>query len=123
MLEPNVGFVKAGRSGLTHFTDNETMSALVVVGRRPSIGATEAASTSATAAPKTLRLRGSESQTLSIVGAFRVVPAGDRRNSQDRPLDPRMSDLRHLKGGGPWGKVSEAERRWAAGGAKPHGSG
>jgi hypothetical protein len=45
--------------------------------------------------------RGSESRTLSFVGAFRVVPAGALRNSQDRPLDPRKSDLRHLKGGGP----------------------
>jgi hypothetical protein len=42
-------------------------------------------------------LRGSESRTLSIVGAFRVVPAGDLRDAQGRPLDPRTSDLRHLR--------------------------
>jgi hypothetical protein len=45
-------------------------------------------------------LRGSESRTLSIVGAFRVVPAGDLRDGQERPLDPRTSDLRHLKEAG-----------------------
>ena len=47
-----------------------------------------------------VRLRGSESRTLSIVGAFRVVPAGDLRDAQERPLDPRISDLRHLKESG-----------------------
>jgi len=47
-----------------------------------------------------LALRGSESRTLSIVGAFRVVPAGDLRDGQERPLDPRTSDLRHLKEAG-----------------------
>jgi hypothetical protein len=45
-------------------------------------------------------LRGSESRTLSIVGAFRVVPAGELRDAQERPLDPRTSDLRHLKESG-----------------------
>jgi hypothetical protein len=44
-----------------------------------------------------VRLRGSESRTISIVGAFRVVPAGDLRDAQERPLDPRTSDLRHLR--------------------------
>jgi hypothetical protein len=45
-------------------------------------------------------LRGSESRTLSTVGAFRVVPAGDLRDAHERPLDPRTSDLRHLKESG-----------------------
>jgi len=35
-----------------------------------------------------VRLRGSEVRTLATVGAFRVVPAGDLRDGQDRPLDP-----------------------------------
>jgi hypothetical protein len=47
-----------------------------------------------------VRLRGSESRTLSTVGAFRVVPAGDLRDAHERPLDPRTSDLRHLKESG-----------------------
>jgi hypothetical protein len=47
-----------------------------------------------------VRLRGSESRALSIVGTFRVVPAGDLRDVQERPLDPRTSDLRHLKESG-----------------------
>src|SRR3954467_12669068 len=42
-------------------------------------------------------LRGSESRTLAIVGAFRVVSSRDLRDQQDRPLDPRSSDLRHLR--------------------------
>jgi hypothetical protein len=42
-------------------------------------------------------LRGSESRTLSTVGAFRVVPAGDLRDGQDKPLEPRDGDLYHLK--------------------------
>ena len=42
-------------------------------------------------------LRGSESRTLTTVGAFRVVPAGDLRDGQDRPLDPNRGDLRHLR--------------------------
>jgi hypothetical protein len=42
-------------------------------------------------------LRGSEVRTLATVGAFRVVLAGDRRDGQDRPLDPHRGDLRHLR--------------------------
>jgi len=42
-------------------------------------------------------LRGSEVRTLATVGAFRVVPAGDLRDGQDRPLDPNRGDLRHLR--------------------------
>ncbi len=59
-------------------------------------------------------LRGSESRTLTTVGAFRVVPAGDllpstgsgrpesieERDGQDRPLDPRGGDLYHLRQSG-----------------------
>lgn len=45
-------------------------------------------------------LRGSESRTVSIVGAFRIVPAGDLRDGQECPLDPRTSDLLHLKEAG-----------------------
>jgi hypothetical protein len=44
-----------------------------------------------------VRLRGSEVRTLAAVGAFRVVPAGDLRDDQDRPLDPNRGDLRHLR--------------------------
>ena len=47
-----------------------------------------------------VRLRGSEVRTLATVGAFRVVPAGDLRDGQDRPLDPNRGDLRHLPGTG-----------------------
>src|SRR2546427_11900992 len=43
------------------------------------------------------RLRGSETRTLSTVGAFRVVPARDLRDHADRPADPRSGDLRHLR--------------------------
>lgn len=42
-------------------------------------------------------LRGSETRTLATVGAFRVVSSGDLRDHHDRPLDPRSSDLRHLR--------------------------
>src|SRR5262245_56346279 len=42
-------------------------------------------------------LRGSETQTLATVGAFRVVSSRDLRDHHDRPLDPRSSDLRHLR--------------------------
>src|SRR5262245_24130247 len=42
-------------------------------------------------------LRGSESRTLATVGAFRVVPAQDLRDRDDRPLDQRNSELRHLR--------------------------
>ncbi|MGB2713046.1 MAG: hypothetical protein WBC51_02630 [Vicinamibacterales bacterium] len=44
-----------------------------------------------------VRLRGSEVRTLATVGAFRVVPAGDLRDGQDRPLDPNRGDLRNLR--------------------------
>lgn len=58
-------------------------------------------------------LRGSETRTLSIVGAFRVVPAVDLRDAVDRPSDPRSSDLRHLRESGlirtvPLGRASHA---------------
>ena len=42
-------------------------------------------------------LRGSESRTLSTVGAFRVVPAGDLRDGHEKALDPRDGDLKHLR--------------------------
>lgn len=42
-------------------------------------------------------LRGSETRTLATVGAFRVVSSRDLRDHQDRPLDPRSGDLRHLR--------------------------
>jgi hypothetical protein len=42
-------------------------------------------------------LRGSESRTLATVGAFRVVSSRDLRDHNDRPADPRSSDLRHLR--------------------------
>jgi hypothetical protein len=42
-------------------------------------------------------LRGSETRTLSTVGAFRVVPARELHDHFDRPADPRDGDLRHLR--------------------------
>ena len=42
-------------------------------------------------------LRGSESRTLSIVGAFRVVSSRDLRDHDNRTADPRKGDLRHLR--------------------------
>lgn len=42
-------------------------------------------------------LRGSESRTLSVVGAFRVVPDHELRDHDGRPADPRKGDLRHLR--------------------------
>ena len=42
-------------------------------------------------------LRGSESRTLSLVGAFRVVPDHQLRDNNGRPADPRKGDLRHLR--------------------------
>ena len=42
-------------------------------------------------------LRGLETRTLATVGAFRVVSSRDLRDQHDRPLDPRSSDLRHLR--------------------------
>ena len=46
------------------------------------------------------RLRGSESRTMTTVGAFRVVPAGDLRDGQDKPLEPNRGDLNHLRKSG-----------------------
>jgi len=43
------------------------------------------------------KIRGSESRSLATVGAFRVVPARDLRDHDDRPGDPRNGDLRHLR--------------------------
>jgi hypothetical protein len=42
-------------------------------------------------------LRGSEVRTLATVGAFRVVPAGDLRGANGKPLDPRSGEHKHLK--------------------------
>jgi hypothetical protein len=42
-------------------------------------------------------VRGSESRTLAPVGAFRVASSGDLRDHDERPADPRSSDLRHLR--------------------------
>ena len=42
-------------------------------------------------------LRGSETRTLSTVGAFRVVSARDLRDHDGRSADPRSGDLRHLR--------------------------
>src|SRR4051794_40377011 len=33
--------------------------------------------------------------------SLRLVPTGDLRDAQERPLDPRTSDLRHLNAAGP----------------------
>jgi hypothetical protein len=49
---------------------------------------------------RTYELRRSESQTLATVGAFRVVAASDLRDQNGRPLDARVSDLRHLREAG-----------------------
>ena len=45
-------------------------------------------------------LRGSESRTLASVGAFRVIPAHDLRDTFDKPLDPRHGELWHLRDSG-----------------------
>jgi hypothetical protein len=45
-------------------------------------------------------LRGSETRTLTTVGAFRAVPASDLRDSFDPPLDPRHGELWHLRDSG-----------------------
>ncbi len=42
-------------------------------------------------------LRGSESRTLATVGAFRVVPAGNLRDRDGKPLDPNRGELHHLR--------------------------
>lgn len=46
---------------------------------------------------RTYKLRGSETRTLSTVGAFRVVSASDLRDAGDRAANPRSGDLRHLR--------------------------
>ena len=45
-------------------------------------------------------LRGSETRTMATVGAFRVVPSNDLRDTFERPLDPRNGELRHLRESG-----------------------
>ncbi|MBP7620420.1 MAG: hypothetical protein KA745_05610 [Gemmatimonadales bacterium] len=45
-------------------------------------------------------LRSSESRVLASVGAFRVIPADDLRDSFDKPLDPRRGELWHLRESG-----------------------
>jgi hypothetical protein len=42
-------------------------------------------------------LRGSETRTLTTVGAFRAVPASDLGDSFDQPLDPRHGELWNLR--------------------------
>ena len=42
-------------------------------------------------------LRGSETRTLTTLGAFRVVPANDLRDKFDQSLDPRHGELWHLR--------------------------
>jgi len=42
-------------------------------------------------------LRGSESRSLATVGAFRVVPAGELRDVDGKPLDPNRGELHHLR--------------------------
>ena len=56
-------------------------------------------------------LRGSETRTLSTVGAFRVVSASDLRDQTGQPGDPRTGDLRHLRGQGLIDTVRLAGRR------------
>src|SRR6202521_1322287 len=45
-------------------------------------------------------LRGSETRTLTTVGAFRVVPASDLRDTFGHSLDPRQGELWHLRESG-----------------------
>jgi hypothetical protein len=45
-------------------------------------------------------LRGSETRTLTTVGAFRVARADDLRDTFDRSLDPRHGELWHLRESG-----------------------
>jgi DNA-binding PadR family transcriptional regulator len=45
-------------------------------------------------------LRGSETRTLTTVGAFRVVPADDLRDAYGQSLDPRNGELWHLRESG-----------------------
>jgi hypothetical protein len=51
-------------------------------------------------------LRGSETRTLSTVGAFRVVAERDLRDPRDAAFEVRESDLRHLKDEGLIQRVS-----------------
>ncbi len=46
---------------------------------------------------KEYSLRGSETRTLSTVGALRVVPASKLRDHSGVPTDPRSGDLRNLR--------------------------
>ncbi len=46
---------------------------------------------------RTYILRGSETRTLSTVGAFRLVSVRDLRDHHGGPADPRSGDLRHLR--------------------------
>jgi DNA-binding MarR family transcriptional regulator len=46
---------------------------------------------------RTYTLRGSETRSLSTVGAFRVVAARSLRDHSGRPADPRSGDLRQLR--------------------------
>ena len=55
-------------------------------------------------------LRGSETRTLTTVGAFRVVPASDLRDKFDQPLDPRQGELWHLRESGLVETVSARSR-------------
>ena len=45
-------------------------------------------------------LRGSETRTLTTVGAFRVVRADDLRDAYGQSLDPRNGELWHLRESG-----------------------
>src|SRR3984893_5335882 len=45
-------------------------------------------------------LRGSEARTLTTVGAFRVVPAGDLRDKFSQSLEARQGELWHLRESG-----------------------
>jgi hypothetical protein len=45
-------------------------------------------------------LRASETRTLTTVGAFRVVPASDLRDTFGHALDPRQGELWHLRESG-----------------------
>jgi hypothetical protein len=47
-----------------------------------------------------VELRASEVRTLATVGAFRVVPANDLRDQEERRLDASVGDLRHLREAG-----------------------
>jgi hypothetical protein len=56
-------------------------------------------------------LRGSETRTLSTVGAFRVVSARDLRDHTGQPADPRRGDLRRLREQGLVDTVRQDGRR------------